>query len=362
MSRRFRRRSMFIILVLSVQALYLILVRINSHIGGVSIRQNLGDFKSIQQLLDTTLDVQIDSRHEQPVARFHSDGTDQEKKGPAKQPNSHVYNVSREEIFRKRKDLVLDGCKEYTAGKECRMNAYGRTLVDEAHKTLFCEIFKVGSSNWLRTFLGFVVDVTPNFRERIGNYYKRLNMCNKPGERDAILKDYTTRFMFVRHPFSRLVSCFADKIVHDPDMDFIERHLKMIEGETGTRPANLTFSNFVDYIIQVSVNDEGIDKLDPHIKPMYRTCCPCEVKYDFIGHLETQKEDSDFILKQMGVNVTFPQSDPIATDSSGKGTIAHYFNQLNPEQISGLYKIYMWDFQLFGYDFPDYLTLQDIKT
>ncbi|XP_070535908.1 carbohydrate sulfotransferase 11-like isoform X2 [Ptychodera flava] len=276
-------------------------------------------------------------------------------------PQKESHNESRDQIFRKRKDLMSDGCNEYKSDQKCFWHGYGRTLVDEAHKTLFCEIFKVGSSNWLRTFLGFVSDVTPNFRKRIDNYYKHLNMCNKPGERAAILKDYTTRFMFVRHPFSRLVSCFVDKVDHDPDADFIQRHLKLIEKETGTRPATLTFSNFVDYIIRVSVNDSQIDKLDPHIKPMYRTCCPCEVRFDYIGHLETQKEDSDFILKKMGVNATFPGSDPIATNSSDSAKIARYFNQLNPEQISGIYKIYMWDFKLFGYEFPEYLKSPGVK-
>ncbi|XP_070535899.1 carbohydrate sulfotransferase 8-like [Ptychodera flava] len=335
----------------------------NHEKSGSTVRPQPAALKNENEPQLNAPDVQGGSRH-RPRARSHllSKGVDRETRvtdSVQKQPLS--FNMSRAQVFNQRKDAVQQGCQEYITDQRCFWHAYGRILVDEAHKTLFCEIFKVGSSNWLRTFMGFVADVTPDFRKRIDKYYKHLNMCNKPGERAAILKDYTTRFMFVRHPFSRLVSCFVDKVDHDPDADFIQRHLKLIEDETGTRPATLTFSNFVDYIIHVSVNDSQIDKLDPHIKPMYRICCPCEVRYDYIGHLETQKDDSDFILKQMRVNVTFPGSDPIATNSSDVSKLTRYFSQLNSDQISGLYKIYMWDFKLFGYEFPEYLKSADMK-
>ncbi|XP_070547087.1 carbohydrate sulfotransferase 11-like isoform X1 [Ptychodera flava] len=360
---RTQKRITFLIFIVSVQSVLIALFIIKDSAQDAPFPQQIADLKNKRLSIENIPGVQDDSRHRLSVtiAHIRSKNTNHEKNDQVtKHHESH--NVPREKIFKKRTDLLSEQCKLYTTSQRCFWHAYGRTIVDEAHKTLFCEIFKVGSSNWMRTFLGFVADVTPNFRKRIDSYYKHLSssMWSKPGERAAMVRDYTTRFMFVRHPFSRLVSCFADKVDHDPDVDFIERHLKLIEAETGTRPAKLTFSNFVDYIIQVSVSEEGVDNLDQHIKPMYRTCCPCEVRYDYIGHLETQQEDSNFILKKMGVNVTFPRSDPIATNSSNSGKITHYFSQLNHKQIYGLYQLFMWDFKLFGYEFPEYLKSPDI--
>ncbi|XP_070547200.1 carbohydrate sulfotransferase 8-like [Ptychodera flava] len=240
MPRRTRKTVIFLIFVMCVESVYIALFQIKHYVREMPCGQQLADLRNKRLSINNISDVQGDSRHGLSVTIAHSQSNStkhEEDEQEMKQQKSQ--DVSREQIFKKRTDLLSEQCKLYTSSRRCLLQAYGRTIVDEAHKTLYCEIFKVGSSNWHRMFLGFVADVTPRFRKGTAEYYKRLHTYK--GERAAILRDYTTRFMFVRHPFSRLVSCFADKVDQGPDVDFIERHLKLIEAETGTRPEYLTF-------------------------------------------------------------------------------------------------------------------------
>lgn len=68
---------------------------------------------------------------------------------------------------------------------------------------------------------------------------------------------------------------------------------------------NVTFAQFVRHVINgVLVNE--------HFKPMSNRCPPCFLRYDFVGKLETFKEDVNYILTSAGVD----PADVIGADSS----------------------------------------------
>ena len=100
-------------------------------------------------------------------------------------------------------------------------------------------------------------------------------------------------------------------------------------------------------------------KFNIHWRPCAKVCTPCRIKYDFIGHLETLKADAEFVLLQVApdlagsVSVTFP--DATSGPSSQRyghttdAVIKNYFRNISAEAVSGIFKAYALDFELFGY-------------
>lgn len=92
---------------------------------------------------------------------------------------------------------------------------------------------------------------------------------------------------------------------------------------------------------------------------VYRLCHPCQIKYDFIGHLETLEEDTEHLLKLLKVDhlLRFPSGARNLTSTSWE---RDWFAQIPIETRKELYKLYEPDFELFGYNKPDGLLQQQL--
>lgn len=85
---------------------------------------------------------------------------------------------------------------------------------------------------------------------------------------------------------------------------------------------------------------------------VYRLCHPCQVKYDFIGQLETLETDAEYLLKLLKVDhfVQFPSGAQNLTAVSWE---RDWFAQIPMTMRRELYKLYEPDFELFGYPKPE---------
>lgn len=85
---------------------------------------------------------------------------------------------------------------------------------------------------------------------------------------------------------------------------------------------------------------------------VYRLCHPCQVKYDFIGKLETLETDAEHLLKLLKVDhlIRFPSGAQNKTAASWE---RDWFAQIPISTQRQLYKLYELDFELFGYPKPD---------
>lgn len=92
---------------------------------------------------------------------------------------------------------------------------------------------------------------------------------------------------------------------------------------------------------------------------VYRLCHPCQVKYDFIGHLETLEEDTERLLKILKVDhlLHFPSGAHNLTSTSWE---RDWFAQIPIATRKELYKLYEPDFEMFGYAKPDGLLQQEL--
>jgi hypothetical protein len=122
------------------------------------------------------------------------------------------------------------------------------------------------------------------------------------------------KFMFVRDPYSRVLSGYVDKLFC-PNEAYQKTSLgAFIVSEIREDASSLslhcghdvTFPEFVKYII---LSEKRRIYRDRHFTPMYEHCRPCQIPYDFIGKFESFKKDISFLIdvwnKGYGTNIIF---------------------------------------------------------
>ena len=202
------------------------------------------------------------------------------------------------------------------------------------------------------------------------------------------LKTYF-KFMVVRHPFERLLSAYREKFEREFDaMDpFFEEYLPQIKLRGKGNNSDVSFNNFVSYIsfvynkttqfynkpfrarllrktakgfqwgIKQRINKsnilpKGSKYLNEHWAQYSTLCHPCHIDYDYIGKLETMREDAAYVLSKLGphhecLEDKYPELFHVIKQTSSIFDL--YFSTLIPNQIMRLKKMYSIDFELFGY-------------
>lgn len=64
------------------------------------------------------------------------------------------------------------------------------------------------------------------------------------------------------------------------------------------KPPGPTFREFVLYLIDNSKNKTDFDE---HWAPIYTFCTPCSINYTIIAKVETLQRDSEYIIRQTGL-------------------------------------------------------------
>lgn len=183
-------------------------------------------------------------------------------------------------------------------------------IYDSKHELVFCDLPKVGST-FIKQILHIVTghrDVRNPFLitgdEAHGIPFETFNNLNFDKIFD-ILVNYV-KFMFVRDPFSRILSAYVDKLFI-PNFVFWEnvgrlivlQHRKNPDKQSKTCGHNVHFPEFIKHI----VTSETEQKFrNPHWYPMYEGCRPCHIEYDFIGKMESFKEDIRQLLKNTNLS------------------------------------------------------------
>ena len=120
------------------------------------------------------------------------------------------------------------------------------------------------------------------------------------------------------------------------------------------------FEKFVKFVIsELESNQKTYGSL--HWWPFTKLCGLCDLPYDFIGKVETLSTDISY-LDQTGKfgHELIPEFAHKFNQNSQKTeeTAKLYFKQLSKETVVKLYTLYMDDFIIGGYDFPqDFIDL-----
>ena len=250
-----------------------------------------------------------------------------------------------EETQAERKRHLKDNCLKHSFNKTPTGKQLHFIVVDDEHKVMYCTIPKVASTTWKR-----VLADLRGLKQGIYVHRPRLwrRLSEYQGEEKSLrLKTYF-KFIFVREPLHRLLSAFKDKFI-GKNRHFSKNIRKEIVKALRPRDFdpngenNVTFSEFVQFY------SRDIKTRNPHWRQYEDLCHPCVINYDFIGHLETLKEDAPLLLKMAGIEdrVTFP---PLHNSTSSSDMI-NFYSIVRPEYITRLAEIYRNDFELFGYEF-----------
>ena len=175
-------------------------------------------------------------------------------------------------------------------------------------------------------------------------------------------KDYV-KFLFVRHPFERLVSAYYDKFVDNRTSSVYRKNIgtqiiRLYRSEPSEQALeyghDVTFPEFVSFVIDEWKS--GRRKLDVHWRPMSDLCLPCTIQYDFVGKFESFNEDLALLMKQINETKTMElvfssRNDKPVTSSR---LVYDSFSLLNKQQRDDLLLIYDSDFRIFNYQAPTF--------
>ncbi|XP_028400652.1 carbohydrate sulfotransferase 14-like [Dendronephthya gigantea] len=171
-----------------------------------------------------------------------------------------------------------------------RFNVLHHIIVNEKHKVLYCFIPKVGCSNMKRIFLVMQGLYPSKFTEE---------------QREHMLKNFY-KFLLVRDPMERLASAYRNKWQNDRNVELHANLGKRIIEKyryNNTRKAehghDVSFTEFSRYLF-----DTPPWELNEHWITYEDICRPCNVKYDFIGSMDTIARDVPHLMRKIHADET----------------------------------------------------------
>ncbi|XP_071509231.1 carbohydrate sulfotransferase 11-like [Diadema antillarum] len=273
--------------------------------------------------------------------------------------------------------------RQATLDKECRRIGYPTEVpeytakhifVIEKYRLVYCFIPKVGCSNWKRILMVLdeqvdAVDGLTSDEVHIKSHFKFLSSY-PPDEQEKILRTYQ-KFVFVRHPFERLVSVFRNKFedleyyrhnrfFHPFAREIIKEWRPRATNEARTTGENVTWEEFVKYLThtvkRAPFEARRSIHFSDHWREMVSIASPCEVDYNFIGKLEHVSTESKYLLRKWGVEdrVSYPGSET-SRPTNSSSMYESYFRRLPRKDLLKLWSIYRKDFYFFGYKKPPYI-------
>lgn len=209
---------------------------------------------------------------------------------------------------------------------------------------IYCSIPKAGTTAWKRILLAGLghIDDLNEYPGKINPLFdklvKPLSRYNK-SEATRMLLNYK-KFIFVRDPLQRMLSLFLDKA--------LASHAFRLKQDT--------FEVFLDDILQreIKIKSNGVDAHWTHAAFL---CYPCDIKYDFIGRLETSSRDSQYVFDNFFTNFTKKLNmtrQHHGINSTSEDNRQKYIGNTNVTILNEIVKKYELDFDLFGYDKPSF--------
>jgi Sulfotransferase family len=159
----------------------------------------------------------------------------------------------------------------------------------------------------------------------------------------------TLRFAFVRNPYARLVSAWADKFQNKPlapgEDSFVDQYLVGRRSTDASLPAGpestLSFAQFVRYAAATAN-----DRIDAHWHLQDDILNMPGIKLDLVGKVETFHADFAHVLDHIGADGRTRQLSYVAYNPSQHRPWQSYYSR---DIADCVYRAYRRDFDRFGY-------------
>ena len=254
---------------------------------------------------------------------------------------------------------MADTCRKLEPIPPSMARPYRHLLVDDEHKMLYCFIPKAACTSWKFLMLNLTrgnLKILDGASEADGHQFRMYRFVHfdkdlrslseyPPEEQDQMLRTYF-KFLVVRHPLDRLVSAYRDKFVKRQASflnEAVQIRILFRSKFSESKKRYVTFEEFVRYVLTTGMRNVTQNQ---HWATYEDLCQPCFIKYDYIGNLETMEEDSEVILRILGLqNLKLPR---LHVQSSA--SYKDYFLHMKPRYFARAAWYYTVDMEMFGYD------------
>ncbi|XP_063887526.1 carbohydrate sulfotransferase 11-like [Scylla paramamosain] len=242
--------------------------------------------------------------------------------------------------------------------------------VDPAHHLVYCRNAKAGTTAWLSRLLqwaGISFNTTADVHTIADQAFPMVAT-------DRILRELkrsSLTFTVARHPFTRLVSAYRNKIEENykPERwsEIMRKYRTPINITTevnNSRPTEMnnsrpTFREFAlfasDEVLRClgQARPSCLDEVDVHWLPHHDRCAPCNINYDVIAKMETKDEDEAYISHLLGLPLPPPTQQNVASGPSSDSLTRTFFSTLSASERQRVFKAYEYDFLMFEYSYND---------
>jgi Sulfotransferase family len=156
------------------------------------------------------------------------------------------------------------------------------------------------------------------------------------------------RFSFVRNPYDRIVSCWADKFRDKPlipGQPSIDPYLAWRQKNDGSLPhgadRTLSFSEFVSFATATAG-----DRIDAHWQLQVDLADMPGIALDVVGKIESFENDFGRVLDHVGADEAVRRRAVLPFNVSYRRAYPDYYT---PELAARVYRAYERDFDRFGY-------------
>jgi hypothetical protein len=220
-----------------------------------------------------------------------------------------------------------------------------------SHNLIYVSIPKAASTR-IRATLAAVVgqymrSLKPGRRFRYRGPYGPRSMTVGSFFRLATSPE-TLRFSFVRNPYARAVSGWADKFFGKPLVEgdsFVNFYLAHRHEVDAELPAGadqtLSFADFVAFAAGMAGR-----RCDIHIETQHDILSMPGIKLDFIGKVESFRQDFARVLDHLGASDAMRRDAVIPLNESHSEDWPNYYTD---ELADRIYRAYECDFDQFGY-------------
>ncbi|KAH8389114.1 hypothetical protein KR200_006314 [Drosophila serrata] len=292
---------------------------------------------------------------------------------PVYEYSEELHSRTEKELQRRSEHLAAV-CDRYKLQEKYPPNPW-EFFVSPGHNNLvWCNVFKAASSTWMYYF-NILAGYDVKYLQRTETQPLELARKRFPRPELAELMELlpsALSFLFVRDPFERILSAYRNKLEGNKNTFYkalgtkiVHRYRKRELGGPWPR-CGPTFEEFVRFLIAEHAAGK---KFDEHWAPVYSFCTPCSVNFTIIGKTETFQRDSEFIIRQAGLESLLlglgklPQRKQRKIGNQARSgvksevLVERYFADLDRSTLDQLLKIYRIDFELFDYDYRKYYDM-----
>ncbi|TDG45793.1 hypothetical protein AWZ03_007748 [Drosophila navojoa] len=271
-----------------------------------------------------------------------------------------------------RRDHLATVCDRYKLQEKYPPNPWEFFISPGHNNLVWCNVFKAASSTWMYYF-NILAGYDLKYLQR--TEVQPLELARQRFPRPELselveLLPSALSFLFVRDPFERILSAYRNKLEGNRNSFYKALGTKIVH-RYRRRSLNVvfprcgpTFEEFVRFLIQ---EHAAGNRFDEHWAPVYSFCTPCSVNFTIIGKTETFQRDSEFIIRQAGLESLLLGKLPrrklrkirnqARSGVKSEELVERYFGELDRSTLDQLLNIYRIDFELFDYDYLKYYNM-----